>query len=112
MQYRENILRQLKREIPEFEYDGMDKEDVFIVFSFFSAFIINNLNNEGLLNRIVRLIDEICAIDNINVMPLLDEIAITLYDNGCYDIIRRKLSARAIEYFDETIGKWEKGNSF
>ncbi len=30
MQYRENILRQLKREIPEFEYDGMDKANRII----------------------------------------------------------------------------------
>lgn len=110
MEYREIILRQLKREIPEFEYNGMDKEDVFIVFSFFSAFIVNNLNNEGLLNRVVRLIDEICVIDNVNVKPLLDEIAITLYDCGYYDIIRRKLSGRAIGYFDEAIDKWKKGN--
>lgn len=107
---KEKILVLLEQEIPEFNYTGVGSGDVFIVFVFFIDFVIKNVKNETLLNRVVKVINEIFRTQSISEMTMLDDLAISLYDSKCYDVIRPKLGGEVRCYFDLNIEMWKKGN--
>ena len=107
---RHKIFILLEQEIPEFKYDGVGSDDIFIVFIFFIDFVIKNIENEVLLNRVVKVINEIYTTQSIDEMSLLDDFAISLYDSKYYDIIRTRLNEGVGEYFDLNVEAWKRGN--
>ena len=105
------ILELLERQVPEFEYGDLGSDDVSIVFVFFIGFVMENIKNQELLERIIKLLEEIYSNHIEEEMYLLDDFAISLYDCGCYSEVIPKLSKELREYFELNIERWKKGNN-
>lgn len=109
----QEVLEHLKEFVPEFDFSHLKEDDSVVIVSFFTHFLINEINNKNhkVITRSALFIDKICKSNKPSIMALFDEIAIGIWDANCYNkYLIDKLSPETIKKIDEVILLWKEGN--
>lgn len=107
----DKIIEYTKNKFPDFEFDAeIDNQTSIVIF------LINRLKksieekNQRLTIKLVNFINSIVSNENESTTSLIDDIALTIYTEGCYKNIEAYLTKEANDVFEININLWKKGN--
>ena len=106
------IINTVRERVPEFTIDEIYKDLPTVIFSFLSIFIQKayETKNRNIIEKCIGLMNYISEIDDPDVLSLIDEISIGLYDHSheLYEEFKSRLSDEASRKFENSISHWKK----